>query len=77
MVGEACLPSNAYFAWTPEYTRFFCLFVRTFLILLLCISTLCDISKYDFGMLTSDSFVVGEILLNCSEKVSFANSLLN
>ena len=41
MVGEACLSSNDYFPWTPDYITFIkSLSVWTFLILSLCISTL-------------------------------------
>ena len=53
MVGEACLPSDAYFPWTPYYTPFIqgpCLseqFCRLY-----------DFSKYDFGMLIPDSSLV-------------------
>ena len=57
MVGEACLPSNAYFPWTPDYTpsnMVPCLSILIFQILSICISFY-DFPKYDFGMLTADS----------------------
>ena len=43
-MGEAYLPNNADFPWTLDYTQFNlspCLSVSTFLILSLCLSTLC------------------------------------
>ena len=45
MVGKTCLPSNAYFLWTPDYTPFIlgpCLsvYLKALLILSLCILTL-------------------------------------
>ena len=49
MVGEAWIPRNAYFPWTPDYTPFIlgpCLSLWTFTIIDFMI-----FRKYDFGML--------------------------
>ena len=59
MVGEACLSNNAYFLWTPDYTPFIlgpCLSELS----LFCLSVyrLYDFLEYDFGMFTSDSFII-------------------
>ena len=54
MVSEPCLPSNAYFSWTPDYTAFFfgimfvCLNIPNFV----CVY---EFSKNDFGVSASYS----------------------
>ena len=62
MVDETCLPSNAYFPWTPDYTPFslgpclsVCLNILNFAFVNIDFY-IYNFLNYDFGMLTLDSF---------------------
>ena len=58
MVSDACLSRNTYFPWTSDYTQFIFgpyLFIWTFLFFL-CVYPFYDFPKYNFGMMTYDSY---------------------